>query len=46
MIVARTVKGKGVSFMENEVAWHGTVPGDAEYERAMAELSPAGVRGT
>jgi transketolase len=38
MIIARTVKGKGVSFMENNVVWHGTPPGKDEYERAMEEL--------
>ncbi|MEM0129519.1 MAG: transketolase [Thermoplasmata archaeon] len=38
-IVARTVKGKGVSFMENTHAWHGKAPGPAETERALAELA-------
>ena len=38
-IVAKTVKGKGVSFMENEAGWHGKAPNDAEYEKAMAELT-------
>ncbi len=38
MIISRTVKGKGVSFMENEVMWHGTPPDDEVFERAMAEL--------
>ena len=38
MIIANTVKGKGVSFMENKVEWHGTPPGKEDYERAMAEL--------
>jgi transketolase len=37
-IIARTVKGKGVSFMENVVDWHGTAPNDDEYIRAMQEL--------
>ncbi|MEG1887629.1 MAG: transketolase [Oscillospiraceae bacterium] len=37
-IVANTVKGKGVSFMENNVAWHGTAPNDEQYEKAMSEL--------
>ena len=37
-IVAKTVKGKGVSFMENEAGWHGKAPNDAEYEKAMEEL--------
>ena len=38
-IVAKTVKGKGVSFMENDAGWHGKAPNDAEYEKAMAELT-------
>jgi transketolase len=42
MIVARTTKGKGVSFMENEVMWHGTPPNREQYERAMRELSHGG----
>ena len=37
-IVMTTVKGKGVSFMENDAGWHGKAPNDAEYEQAMAEL--------
>ena len=37
-IIMTTVKGKGVSFMENQVGWHGKAPSDAEYEQAMAEL--------
>lgn len=37
-LAARTVKGKGVSFMENQCGWHGVAPNDAEYEQAMAEL--------
>ena len=37
-IVAETVKGKGVSFMENEVDWHGKGPNDGQYEQALAEL--------
>ena len=39
MICARTVKGKGVSFMENNAGWHGVAPKQDEYERALAELS-------
>ncbi|MBC7324518.1 MAG: transketolase [Moorella sp. (in: Bacteria)] len=39
MIVARTVKGKGVSFMENQVNWHGAAPKPEEAERALAELA-------
>jgi transketolase len=41
-IIAKTVKGKGVSFMENSVDWHGKAPNDAEYEQAMEELKKAG----
>lgn len=41
MIILRTVKGKGVSFMENEAKWHGTPPNQDEYERAMRELADA-----
>ena len=37
-IVIKTVKGKGVSFMENDAGWHGKAPNDAEYAQAMAEL--------
>ncbi len=37
-IVMKTVKGKGVSYMENNADWHGKAPNDAEYEQAMAEL--------
>ncbi|MBI3813713.1 MAG: transketolase, partial [Nitrospinae bacterium] len=38
MIIAHTVKGKGVSFMENKVEYHGVAPTRDEYERAMKEL--------
>ena len=37
-IIAKTVKGKGVSFMENQVSWHGSAPKDDQYEQAVAEL--------
>lgn len=37
-IIAKTIKGKGVSFMENQVSWHGAAPNDEKYEIAMAEL--------
>ena len=37
-IVITSVKGKGVSFMENQAGWHGKAPNDAEYEQAMGEL--------
>lgn len=38
-ILMRTTKGKGISFMENQVGWHGKAPNDAEYAAAMAELN-------
>ena len=38
-VVMKTIKGKDVSYMENQAAWHGKAPNDAEYEQAMAELS-------
>ena len=38
-IVANTVKGKGVSYMENECDWHGKAPNEAQYQQAMAELA-------
>lgn len=38
-IIAKTIKGKDVSFMENEVGWHGTAPNEEQYETAMAELN-------
>ena len=38
MIIAHTIKGKGVSFMENNYAWHGAAPNDEQYETAMKEL--------
>lgn len=38
MIVAKSVKGKGVSFMENNVAWHGSAPNTEQYEQAVKEL--------
>lgn len=41
-IVMKTVKGKGVSFMENSVAWHGTAPNDEQYAVAMSDLEKAG----
>ena len=37
-IIAETVKGKGVSFMENNAGWHGKAPNDEEYAVAMADL--------
>ena len=41
-IIAHTVKGKGVSFMENQVGWHGTAPNDEQYAVAMEELKKVG----
>lgn len=38
LVIARTVKGKGVSFMENQFAWHGKAPDDSEAERAINEV--------
>lgn len=38
MIIARTVKGKGVSFMENEAGWHGKAPNDEQMKQAIEEL--------
>jgi transketolase len=42
VVVARTVKGKGVSFMEDQAGWHGKAPSAEEREAALAELAPAG----
>jgi len=39
VIIARTVKGKGVSFMENQAGWHGKAPNMEEYAKAMKELN-------
>ena len=41
-IIAKTLKGKGVSFMEDQAGWHGKAPNDEEYKVAMAELEKAG----
>lgn len=38
MILAKTIKGKGVSFMENDAGWHGKAPNDEQYAQAKAEL--------
>jgi transketolase len=38
IIIAKTIKGKGVSFMENEASWHGKAPNKEQYEQAMNEL--------
>ena len=41
-IIAKTVKGKDVSFMENQASWHGAAPNDEQYATAMADLEKAG----
>ena len=41
VILARTVKGKGVSFMENNAGWHGKAPNAEQYQQARAELDAA-----
>ena len=38
VIIAHTVKGKGISFMENNAGWHGVAPKEDEYHKALAEL--------
>ncbi len=43
VILAHTVKGKGVSFMENEAGWHGVAPNREQFEKAMVDLSTAAV---
>ena len=42
VIIAKTVKGKGVSFMENQASWHGKAPNDDEYAVAMEDLKKVG----
>ena len=42
VIIMKTVKGKGVSFMENQAGWHGKAPNDEQYATAMADLEKAG----
>ena len=42
VIIANTVKGKGVSFMENQASWHGSAPNDEQYRTAMEDLKKAG----
>lgn len=37
-IIAKTIKGKGISFMENQVGWHGKAPNKEQYDKAMEEL--------
>ncbi|MDY6315175.1 MAG: transketolase [Clostridia bacterium] len=41
VIIMKTTKGKGVSFMENEISWHGSAPNEEQYKQAMAELDGA-----
>ncbi len=41
-IIAHSTKGKGVSFMENQVSWHGVAPNDEEYAKAMEDLNKIG----
>ncbi len=41
-IIAKTIKGKGVSFMEDQASWHGTAPNDEQFAVAMEELEKAG----
>jgi transketolase len=42
VLIAHTIKGKGVSFMESDVSWHGKIPTQAEYEQAITELTQTG----
>lgn len=39
VIIAKTIKGKGVSFMENQIEWHGKAPSEEEYNKALEELN-------
>ncbi|MBR7085181.1 MAG: transketolase, partial [Oscillospiraceae bacterium] len=41
VIIQKSVKGKGVSFMENQVSWHGSAPNAEQYQQAMDELQKA-----
>ena len=41
-VIAKTIKGKGVSFMEDQAGWHGKAPNDEQYAQAMEELEKAG----
>ena len=38
-IIAKTIKGKGISYMENQVGWHGKAPNEEQYKMAMEELA-------
>ena len=42
VLVAETIKGKGVSFMEGQAGWHGAVPNEAQYKQAMTEIEGGG----
>ena len=41
VVIAKTIKGKGISFMENVAGWHGKVPNDEELKQALTELNGA-----
>ena len=41
-IICKTIKGKGVSFMENQAGWHGAAPNDEQLAQALEELEKAG----
>ena len=41
-IIMKSIKGKGVSFMENQAGWHGKAPNDEQYEIAMEDLKKVG----
>ena len=41
-IICKTIKGKGVSYMENQVGWHGKAPNDEQAEQALLELEKIG----
>ena len=38
LVLAKSIKGRGVSFMENQAGWHGTAPNQEQYEQAISEL--------
>ena len=42
VIIAKSIKGKGVSFMENQAKWHGSAPNDEQYKQAMEDLEKEG----
>ena len=42
LIIAKTIKGKGISYMENQVGWHGKAPNEEQYNKAMLELNKEG----